>query len=225
MIVTIAEETDRNIQQDVLDELDWDPEVEVTDVGVEVDDGVVTLTGTVESYAKKGASEQAALRVAGVRAVANDIEVKLLGSTTKTDTDIAKAVANAFEWNTSVSFEKIGITVEDGRVTLGGEVEWNYQRTAAENAARRVAGVKSVINLITIKARPASAEEVRTKIERALVRSAEVDADTIRVRSENRHVTLSGTVRAWAEKKEAEDAAWRAPGVTKVTNNIRVQIM
>ena len=225
MIVTIAEETDRNIQQDVLDELDWDPEVEVTDVGVEVDDRVVTLTGTVDSYAKKWASEKAALRVVGVRAVADEIDVKLPGSIAKTDTDIAKAVANSLEANTSVPFEMVDIKVEDGRVRLGGEANWNYERVEAENAARRVGGVKSVINLITIKPRPASAEEIRTNIERALVRSAEVDADTIRVRIEDRHAILSGTVRAWAEKKEAEDAAWRALGITKVTNNIRVQAM
>jgi len=216
--------SDKDLQQDVLDELDWDPEVAVTDVGVEVDDGVVTLTGTVDSYAKKAAAERAALRVGGVRAVANDIQVKLPGTWSRTDTDIAKAVADALEWNSSVPVEAIDVKVENGRVTLRGEVDWNFERQAAENAARRVTGVKSVVNMITIKSRQVSPEQIRTSIERALVRSAQVDADHIRVRVDGGHVTLSGTVHAAVEKREAENAAWRAPGVTSVTNEIQVKV-
>ena len=214
--------TDEEIQQNVLDELAWDPEIEATDVGVEVDDGVVTLTGTVETFAQKWAAERAALRVEGVRAVANNVQVRPAGLGIKSDTDIARAVANALEWNTAVPFDKIDIRVEDGRVTLEGEVEWYYQREAAENTTRQISGVKSVLNLITVRQPQVKPDEVRDSIERALVRHAELDANRIKVSVENGHITLSGTVRSWAEKKAAEDAAWRSPGVTAVTNNIRI---
>lgn len=224
MTLTTAIDLDYDLQQDVLDELDWDPEVDVTDVGVEVESGVITLTGTVNSFAKKWAAERAAQRVASVRAVANDIEVNLLGSAVKSDTDIALAVANALEWDTSVPPSRIQITVDDGRVTLDGGVDWNYQRLAAEIAASRIEGVTEVINLITIKPREASADQIRTSIERSLVRNAEIDANNIRVRIERGQVTLSGTVHAWAEKQEAEETAWRAPGVVSVINNIQVRI-
>ncbi len=217
--------TDEEIQQDVLDELDWDPEVEVTDVGVEVDDGVVTLTGTVDSFLKKWAAERAALRVEGVRAVVNHIEVIPRGVGVRTDTDIARAVAMALEENPSVPADKIKVRVEEGRVTLEGEVDWHYQRREAEESARRVAGVKSVINLITVKQPSVSADSIKERIEQAFVRHAELDAENIQVRVENGgHVVLTGTVRSWAERKEAEEAAWRSPGVTKVTNMIRVQV-
>lgn len=224
MLLKTTEEIDRDVQQDVLDELDWDPEITATDVGVEVDNRVVTLTGTVDSFAKKWAAERAALRVARVRAVANDIDVRLFGTAVKNDTDIAQAVANALEWDASVPFENLHIKVEDGEVTLSGEVPWNFQRTEVADSVRRVSGVKSVINLITLSAHPSSAEKIRSDIERALVRNAEIDADAIRVRIEDRHAILTGTVRAWAEKQAAEDAAWRAPGITNVTNNIRVDV-
>ena len=214
--------TDEEIQQNVLDELAWDPEIEATDVGVEVDDGVVTLTGTVETFAQKWAAERAALRVEGVRAVANNVQVRPAGLGIKSDTDIARAVANALEWNTAVPFDKIDIRVEDGRVTLEGEVEWNYQREAAENTTRQISGVKSVLNLITVRQPQVKPDDVRDSIERALVRHAELDANRIKVSVEGGHITLSGTVRSWAEKKAAEDAAWRSPGVTAVTNNIRI---
>jgi len=217
--------TDAEIQKDVLDELDWDPEVEVTDVGVEVDDGVVTLTGTVDSFLKKWAAERAALRVDGVRAVVNHIEVVPKGIGMRTDTDIARAVATALEENPSVPTDRVKVRVEEGRVTLEGEVDWHYQRREAEESTRRVAGVKSVINLITVRQPSVSSHTIKERIEQAFVRSAELDAENVHVRVEDGgHVVLTGTVRSWAERKEAEEAAWRAPGVTKVTNMIRVQV-
>ncbi len=217
----MAVRTDADIHKDVLEELEWDPEVDATEVGVEVDDGVVTLTGWVDSYAKKLAAERAALRVAGVRAVANDISVK--GLTTRTDTDIAKAVADALEANSLVPRDRIDVTVKNGKVTLQGEVDWEYQRRAAVNTVRDVTGVRDVIDLITVKQPSVSPSEIKESIERALVRSAEIDADRIQVHVEDGHVRLTGTVRSYAEKLEAAAAAWRAKGVTRVTNEIEVR--
>ncbi len=212
--------SDTEIHRDVLAELDWDPEVDAKDIGVEVDNGVVTLTGTVDSYTKKWAAERAALRVAGVRAVANDIVVK--SPTTRTDTDIAKAVADALEANSLVPKSRIKVTVKHGWVTLEGDVDWRFEREEAESTARKVAGVTGVTNLVVVKQPSVSPSEIKEAIERALVRSAEVDADRIQVHVEGGHVTLTGTVRSWAERQEAEAAAWRARGVTSVTNEIRV---
>ncbi|WP_038037559.1 BON domain-containing protein [Thermorudis peleae] len=216
---------DEAIQKAVMEELEWDPEVEVTDVGVAVDQGVVTLTGTVDSFLKKWAAERAALRVEGVRAVVNHIEVVPRGLGIRTDEDIARAVVTALEENPSVPADKIKVRVEEGRVTLEGEVDWHYQRREAEESARRVSGVKSVINLITVKQPTVAPDTIKRQIEQAFVRHAELDAKSIQVRvEEGGHVVLTGTVRSWAERKEAEEAAWRAPGVTKVTNLIRVQV-
>jgi osmotically-inducible protein OsmY len=214
---------DTDIQQDVLAELEWDPQVEPTEVGVEVDDGVVTLSGWVETYAKKLAAERAAQRVEGVRAVANDLAVK--GAGTHTDTDVAKAAATAIEANAAVPRGAVEITVKNGKVTLTGEVAWEYQRAAAAAGVRYLAGVRDVINLITIKQPKVSAFEVKTGIEGALVRDAQVDADRIRVHAEDGHVRLTGTVRAWHEKQAAADAAWMAKGVTRVTNDIEVRLV
>jgi osmotically-inducible protein OsmY len=213
--------TDTAIHQDVLDELRWDPEVKPIEVGVEVDDGVVTLTGTVDSYMKKLAAQRAALRVTGVRAVANDISVK--AGAARTDTDIAQSIADALEANILVPKRRIQITVKNGWATLEGDVDWRFQRDEAEDAVRRIRGVEGVTNLITVKQPAVSPTEIKESIERAMVRSAELDADRIQVRVEGHHVTLAGTVRSWAEREEAERAAWRSPGVSLVTNEIRVQ--
>jgi osmotically-inducible protein OsmY len=213
--------TDNDIQSDILDELAWDPEVEAPDVGVEVDDGVVTLTGTVDSYAIKLAAERAAQRIAGVRAIANDLSVRT--PLTHNDTDIAKAAANSLEANIALPAGAIDVTVQDGIVTVSGEVASPFQRRAAESAVEYLRGVRGVINVIRVKQPQVSTTDVKSGIEHALLRAAEVDADRIRVRSDDGHVFLSGSVRSWPEKREAESAAWRAKGVTKVTNNIQIR--
>jgi osmotically-inducible protein OsmY len=226
--MAVAVMTDAKIQENVLAELAWDPEVgDTEEIGVEVDDGVVALTGTVDSYAKKLAAERAALRVDGVRAVANDLTVKLVVPTRgdRSDTAIAKAVADALDANAVVPKGRIKVAVEHGWVTLEGEVDWQFEREQAEDTARKVPGVVGVTNLIEVKSNrnDLREEEIKGGIERALLRSAEVDAEQIRVKVEGGHVTLTGIVRTWAEREEAEGAAWRAPGVTKVTNLIEVR--
>lgn len=221
--MTTGPTTDTEIQQSVIEEIKFDPEVEVTDVGVEVDDGVVTLTGTVDTYAIKKAAEQAAFRVEGVRAVANEIVVQPWGAGAPSDTEIAKAVADALRTTFDVPVERIDIKVEDGRVTLSGEVDWNYQRMAAEKAVHPIAGIKGISNQIEVRQPPVSAQDIRTGIERAFVRSARINASQIQVHVEGGRVTLTGTVRNLAECTDAEEAAWRAQGVTEVTNDLRVQ--
>ena len=210
--------TDPEVQTDVLAELRWDLSASAKDIGVAVKDGVVTLTGTVDTYLNKWKAEQAAHRVSGVTAVANDISVRTIGE--RTDSDIAAAAVHALKWNTSVPAEKIHVTVDNGWVTLKGEVEWQYQRQDAERAVRGLWGVKGVSNLVTVKplATPA---DLKKKIEDALVRSAEVDANNITVEVQGSKVILKGKVRSWAERKEAERTAWLAPGITSVDNQIR----
>ncbi len=219
--MAIAIKTDEVIHDNVIEELNWDPEVSARDVGIEVDDGVVTLTGTVGSMTKKLAAERAVFRINGVRAVANDISVRALG--TSDDTDIANAAATAIESNVLVPKDKLEITVKNGKVTLTGEVDWEYERAAALAAVRLLSGVRDVINHIRLKPAPVSREVVRSGIEQALVRSAEIDADRIQVVAEGAHVLLTGTVHSWLEKQLAGEAAWRAPGVSAVTNQIVVE--
>ncbi len=217
--------TDEQIQQDVIRELKFEASVQPNEIGVAVKDGVVTLTGYVDSYLKKWAAEEAAHRVNGVMAVANDIEVRLPISAERTDADIAAAVVRALEWDAVLDPETIDVTVSKGWVTLKGEVRWGFQRGDAERVARRITGVRGVSNLITVRPneRP-SPDEAKKRIEEALVRNAETDAKRIKVEVQGDKVILSGTVRAWAEKQEAERAAWSAPGVASVENRIRVSI-
>jgi osmotically-inducible protein OsmY len=213
--------TDEEIQKDVLAELRWDAQIQPNEIGVSVKDGIVTLTGWVDSYLKKWSAEDAALRVSGVKAVANDIEVKLANE--RTDADIAAAAIHALEWDAFVPSDKVQVTVSKGWVTLKGEVEWQYQKQDAERVVRRLTGVKGVSNLITIKPRT-TPSELKKKIEDALVRNAEIDANKITVDVQGSKAILKGTVRAWAEKEEAERVAWSAPGITSVENRIVVEV-
>jgi len=213
---------DQQIQRDVLAELKWDARVTPNEIGVAVKDGIVTLTGWVDSYSKKWAAEEAAHRVNGVKAVANDIEVRLSSADERTDADIAAAAVRAIEWDAFVPIDKVDVTVSKGWVTLKGEVEWQYQKQDAERVVRRLTGVKGVTNLILVKPR-VTPSELKQKIEQALIRSAETDAQRITVEVQGSKVILKGMVRSWAEREEAERTAWLAPGVTSVENRITLQ--
>jgi osmotically-inducible protein OsmY len=221
MAVTTETRSDAQIQSDVLAELKWEPRVQPNEIGVVVKDGVVTLTGWVDAYTKKWAAEDAAHRVRGVKAVANDIEVRLPASDERTDADLAAAVVRALEWDAFVPVDKLEVTVSKGWVTLKGEVEWNYQKQDAERAVRRLVGVTGVTNMITVKPR-IEASELKENIEKALIRSVETDAKRITVEVDGSAVILKGTVRSWAERQEAEREAWAAPGVTSVDNRITI---
>jgi osmotically-inducible protein OsmY len=222
MVTATETRTDEQIQRDVLSELKWDARVQPNEIGVAVKDGIVTLMGSVDSLVKKWAAEEAALRVRGVRGVANEIEVKLAISAERTDSDIATAALNALKWDALIPEDRVKVSVSKGWVTLEGEVDWNYQRHDAEWAVRRLTGVRGVTNLIKVKPQ-ATPSELKKKIEDALVRSAETDAQHITVEVQGSKVILSGTVRSWVEKREAERVAWSAPGITSVDNRIVIR--
>jgi osmotically-inducible protein OsmY len=213
--------SDSEIQMAVLAELKWDARLQPNEIGVIVKDGVVTLTGWVDSYLKKWYAEDAVRRVSGVKAVANDIDIKLAGD--RTDADIAAAAARALQWDSMVPADKIAITVSKGWITLGGEVPWQYQKDDAEKVVRRLAGVKGVTNLITVKPQ-VTPVDLKKRIQDALVRNATIDAEKITVEVHGSKAVLKGSVRAWAEREEAERAAWSAPGITKVENQITLEV-
>ena len=216
--------SNRELETKVLDELEWEPRVRAADIGVAVNDGVVTLTGFADSYAEKLASEEAVKRVADVRGIANEVVVRLPAFRERTDTDIARAAVNGLEWDVFVPHNSVKVTVENSWVTLDGEVERQFQKHAAENAVCRLAGVKGVRNLISIKPQ-ASAMQIHADIERALKRSAEVDAQSIVVETRlGGKVILRGSVRSFVEQQEAERVAWDAPGITDVDNQILIEL-
>ncbi len=213
--------TDAELQQDVMNELQWEPSIKAAEIGVSVADGVVTLSGCVDSYYKKWAAERAAARVFGVRAVAEAIQVRLPGSLKRSDGDIAQAASNALEWNVSVPYDRIKIRVQDGVLTLGGEVDWWYQKDAAEDTVRHLMGVVLVSNRIAIK--PAvKPQDVKDKIESAFQRNALLDERRITAQTRGNKVILRGSVRSWAERAEAQWTAFAAPGVSEVENDIIV---
>ncbi len=221
MTIERSVRTAAEIKRDVEEELRWSPDVDATDIGVSVKDGVVTLTGFVHSYSQKLAAEEAAKRLVGVTAVANDIEVRLPAIDKRPDPEIARDMVVELKAQLPFSHEKIKVVVKAGWATLEGDVEWNYQRELAEKAVRRVTGVTGVTNLIKLMPKPA-AQDIKKKIEEAFRRNALIDADRIQVDLQGSTVSLKGTVRSWAERQEAELAAWSAPGVMKVENHITV---
>ena len=213
--------SDRDIERDVREELQWDPDLDATDIAVSVRDGVVTLTGFVKSYTDKYEAEAAAKRVAGVSAVANDLEVRMPSVDERPDPEIARDAVSAIKSQLPISSERIKVVVKNGWVTLEGQVEWQYQKNTAENAVRRIKGVKGVSNLIVLKP-SAEPTEIKSKIMEAFKRNAELDANSIQVEANGSEVILKGTVRSWVEREEAERVAWSAPGVTRVEDRIVV---
>lgn len=214
--------TDLEIQKNVMEQLRWEPILGTAEIGVAVKTGIVTLSGQVNSYAKKLAAERAAKKVAGVKAVAEDIQVQIWPDSQKTDLEIAQAVVNALKWHSAVADEKIKVKVENGVVTLSGEADWEYQRNMAETAIENLNGVKRVVNEIKIEPKPI-AGDISKQISTAFHRYASIDAHKVQVSVLADKVSLNGTVRSWSEREQAEDAAWAAPGVNQVVNNLVVE--
>jgi osmotically-inducible protein OsmY len=217
--------SDEEIQKDVIAELSWEAAVSAlkpAEIGVSVRNGVITLSGNLDSFAKKMSAEKAANRVGGVKAIANDILVKPAVTFRKSDTDIAEIIVNTVKWSTSIPEEKVMVSVEDGFVTLEGEVEWEFQKRSATKAIEDLRGVKGVNNKIVVVSKAPAANDIKQKIKSAIQRNAEMDANRIDVEIRNNVVVLSGEVRSMAEKTDAEEAVWSAPGVDRVENKLEV---
>ena len=214
--------TDMDLQRDVAAELSWEPRLKEDEIGIAVHDGVVTLTGSVPDYAQRRIAAKAAERVAGVRAVAQELTVKVPDAFRRSDTDLARQIVNALSWDLEVP-GTVKARVEDGWVTLDGQVEWQYQRNAAERALRYLTGVKGITNMVTIKPH-ASPFDVAQRIKAALHRSAEADARKVQVTATDGTVVLTGTVRSWPERADVERAAWSASGVTAVDDRLAVVV-
>lgn len=213
--------TDSELQRDVVAELRWEPRLREEEIGITVRNGVVTLTGFVPDYAQRRVAAKAAARVAGVRAVAQELVVKVPETNHRSDTELAHQVVNALAWDIEVPNQKVKAKVEDGWVTLEGEVDWQYQRNSAERAVRYLVGVKGVTNLVTIVPH-ASSHDVVQHIKDALHRSVEADFKKIEVSATNGRVTLRGTVRSWPERADVERAVWSASGVREVDDRLAV---
>ena len=213
--------TDKDLKGNVQSALEWEPSINAADIGVTVDHGVVTLHGTVNSYAHKMTAERVTLRVWGVKAIANDLVVQLPTDFTQNDTEIAQAALNALKWNIHVPADRLSLVVTNGWIRLDGALDWQYQKDAAARAVRDLLGVRGVTNNIAVKPH-VKAGDVRDKIEAAFRRSAEIDARRVAVVAEDGKVMLSGNVHSWAERQEAERAAWAAPGVTQVEDRLTI---
>lgn len=213
--------SDADIQKDVINELKWEPSLRDDDIGVAVRDGVVTLAGFVDSYSDKWKAESVASKVRGVKAIANDLEVKLPSPSQRPDPDIARAAIDALKWNISVPADRIKVKVEKGWLTLEGNVDWYYQKEAAERAVRYLTGVKGVSNLVMVKPTPAP-KDIKQRIKDALLRGAQFDAERITIDIAGNKAILKGTVRSYAEYRDAERAARNAPGITEVENKLTV---
>jgi osmotically-inducible protein OsmY len=213
--------TDPDLREHVERALEWEPSIGAEDIGVAVDDGIVTLRGNVRSLAEKSAAGRVSSRVFGVRAIANDLTVRVPASHERTDSQIADAAANAVAWSAVIPQNAVSVAVADGWVTLTGRVGWQYQKEAAARAVRDLRGVKGVTNNITLQVH-VQPGEVQRQIEEAFKRSAEIDARTIHVTARNGRVELTGNVRTWAAREEAERAAWAAPGVIWVEDHIAI---
>jgi len=214
--------TDADIKRDVEAELKWDPQIDETDIAVKVNGGAVTLSGYARNYFERHQAEQTAKRVAGVSAVANDIQVRLSHIAKTTDPEIARGAIAALKSDLPLTWDQITVMVDNGYVRLEGKVQWHFQRERAEAALRRVNGVLSLRNHITVMPTAVMPSDIKLKIEQAFKRSAAVDASHVDVDTNGTEVTLSGEVRTWAERDQAQQSAWSAPGVTTVTNNLRV---
>jgi osmotically-inducible protein OsmY len=213
--------TDSQLQKDVMDELQWEPRVDHANIGVAAKDGIVTLSGYVKSYAEKLAAEKASRRVKGVRGLAEEIEVRFASDPKTSDPEIAKRIADIFDWSATVPKDRVNVKVESGWVTLTGMVDWQFHRDAAKGAAARINGVKGVTNLIEVKQKPSSMD-VKERIVAAFKRAADLDASTITVITDGDQVRLGGKVHSWYERQVAERAAWAAPGVNRIEDNIVV---
>jgi len=213
--------TNTQLQFDVLDELQYEPSVDAAEIGVTAKDGIVTLTGNAKSYVEKWSATRATERVSGVKAVVDELQVRLPDVHLRTDEDLARAVLNALKWDVTVPDDRIKVKVEHGYITLEGNVDYKYQETSAIKAVRNLAGVKGITNLITVKPQ-ATPSEVKRKIEGAFRRTAELDAQRIKVDVHDNKVTLRGIVHSWAERDEAERAAWSAPGIAFVEDKLIV---
>ena len=213
--------SDKTLKQAVEDELEWEPSIDAEHIGVTAEDGVVTLTGHVGSYAEKFTAEKATKRVKGVRAIAQEIEIRFPNDKKTSDDQIAKRALDIIAWDSTIPTDKVQLKVQDGFITLSGQVDWYYHRDDAESAVRRLAGVKGIANDIIIKPR-AQALDIKHLIETALQRNAEVEAGSIKVSVLNGRVTLDGKVKAWYERDLAERTAWSAPGVISVEDHINI---